>query len=190
MDPVASCSGCEHVKNFLEASHYYALDLKRAGKPYRHVLPEKDADVCSSSFLSHFHGREDVFGFQSFVHKGSSQGRRDGPLNSFCLQMYREDPIRFHSVLAEGNGAETMCSVQCNASKSLTLLDKLEYATFHKGSNQLLRLAPYGIMLLLLLGMVSHYGYTCARRAWAWSFAGRQKETNALERKKKKKKKT
>lgn len=188
MDPVASCSGCEHVKNFLEASYYYALDLKRAGQPYQHVLPEEDADICSSRFLAHFQGREDVFGLQSFVHKGSSVERRDGPLNSFCLEMYREDPIRFHSILAEGNGADSMCSVRCNASKSLTLLDKLEYAAFHRGSIQLLRLAPYGIMCLLLLGMVSHYVYTCARRALSWSFAGREKETNAVERKKKKKK--
>ena len=180
-DPAAQCSGCERVHDFLEASHYYALDLRRAGQPFDHVVPDTAKDICESSYLRHYKSREDVFGLVTFVHgRGSIAGTR-GPLNDLCNEIHDANPLAFQDVLAKGeDGGRGLCQAVCERWYDMNLTDKLRFAAHERGGAQLLRLAPYAIIAALFVFLVLHYLHSVARRALAWAaarFSKKKKKT-------------
>ena len=165
-DPVATCSGCSNVGDFLEASFYYGRDLERAGQDYGHVIPPNPVEICASAYLAYFRTREDVFGYARFVRSGTPD--ENGVLNSLCSGIYAGGPNKFRALLHKGKGAQGLCSEPCGLSRGLRLKDKLEHAAFNKGGVQVLRLAPYAFLAALLLAVTAQYLYSLLKRLLSW----------------------
>ena len=163
-DPIRACDGCEIVADYLEGSYYYAMELQSAGQDFSHIIPQvgMEASVCSTSYLSHFELREDIFGFNTFVHKSVKRGGKEGPLNELCLEIFREKPALFRRVLSTGEKG-AFCDSSCSLSKQLSILERVHFS-LRKGSKQTLRLVPYAILLLLVVTVTLQYLHSILNR--------------------------
>ena len=159
-DPVATCSGCRIVSDFLQGSYHYAMELKRHGQAYGHILLEGD-DMCSSTFLSQFHLRKDLYGLSSFVHKPKHL-KAGGDLGEICKQLYAGNKAGFLHLIRSGEQLEneSLCASFCEQSSRLEFVDKVSYAL----RNQPLLFLPYVIIALLLVTMVISYVQTTLKR--------------------------
>ena len=173
-DPLALCSGCEIVRDYLEASRYYAEELRNHGQPFKHIVPDNPKDACSSSYLESFVKREDAFGMSTFVY--AKKGSVAPPLRSVCEGLHDGRPDQFRDLLTEGRTpGVAFCQDVCEASQSLTLLDKLHHAAFLKGGEQRIRLAPYALLIALLATLLLHYAWSILKRLAGWLSNGGDK---------------